>query len=253
MNKIQMTELIRTHHANASGRQIEMYINMAADRLAEKSSIVRHTFTYDSVAGQRWYDISDRIMRIDKVYFNDVKIPKLVGDPIIDDDEFTNPSDTADSPLSTPVSNSSNKRMWMISDYENDRTAAKKRRLGIVEKVANSVTRDGRTSDYQTCSISGTKNIRIYAVCFTNHFGVDNPGTDETDSMLSTVGPLKDIPAQFHEVLLTGAIAIGYKYPPNIDLNMAAAFENEFELGIKRVKSFQRTQTTTGFIKPHDF
>ena len=141
----------------------------------------------------------------------------------------------------------------MINDYDGDKGTTKSKRLGIVEKVTNAVTRDGRTSNFQSCSISGSTNIRVYADTFASQFTSSGVGTDEDDAMLSTVGPLKDIPAAFHEVLLTGAIAIGYKYPPNLDFNVSAAFEQEFERGIKRIKKHERTKVSTGFIKPQDF
>ena len=252
MNKIEITELIKQHHPKISGRQYEMYIEMAADRIAEETGITKKTFLINSVAGTRWYNLDSTIMRIDKVYFNDVKIPKLIGDPIIDDDEFLNPEDSSDTALDTPTSNAENKRFWMFSNYDSSSTSSKTYRLGIVEKVNNAVTRDGRTSDFQSCSITGTSNIRVYATTFGGRFTQAASGTDQDDAMLAT-GPLKDIPEQFHEILSTGAIAYGYKFPPNIDMQAYQVFMNEFMQGIKRIKTFERTKQTTGFIKPQDF
>ena len=64
---------------------------------------------------------------------------------------------------------------------------------------------------------------------------------------------LQDIPEEFHHTLLDGAIAIGYKYPPNINFDFYGAFLADFEKGIKKIKRFERTKTGTGFIKPQDF
>ena len=253
MNKIEITELIKQHHPKVSGRQYEMYIEMAADIIAEKTGITKKTFLINSVAGTRWYDLNMNIMRIDKVYFNDVKIPKLIGDPIIDDDEFTNPEDTNDTALSTPTSNAENKRFWMFSNYDSSSTSSKTYRLGIVEKVNNAVTKDGRTSNYQSCSITGTSNIRVYATTFGSRFTQSAAGTDQDDAMLATGGPLKDIPEQFHEILAMGAIAYGYKFPPEINLQTYQYFMDDFIMGIKRIKKFERIKQTTGFIKPQDF
>ena len=252
MNKIEITELIKLHHPNISGRRYEMYIEMAADRIAEKTGITKKTFLINSVAGQRWYNLDSTIMRIDKVYFNDVKIPKLIGDPIIDDDEFLNPADSSDTALSTPTSNAENKRFWMFSNYDSSSTSSKTYRLGIVEKVNNAVTRDGRTSDFQSCSITGTSNIRVYTTTFGGRFTQAASGTDQDDAMLAT-GPLKDIPEQFHEILATGAIAYGYKFPPNLNMQAHQVFMDDFMNGISRIKTFERTKQTTGFIKPQDF
>ena len=253
MNKTQITELLRLHHPDTSNRQLEMYIEQSANRIAERTGGIKKTFLIGSVSGKRWYDLNHSIIKINKIYFNDVKIPKLIGDPIIDDDEVTEPNDGADTALSAPTANAENKRFWMISDYDSDSSNAKNKRLGIVEKVTNAITRDGRTSNYQSCSLSGSTNIRVYADTFASEFASAAVGTDEDDAMLSTVGPLKDIPTQFHEILLTGAISIGYKYPPDIDLNLSAAFEQEFERGIKRIRKHERTKVSTGFIKPQDF
>jgi hypothetical protein len=253
MNKQQITELLRLHHKDVSNRQLEMYIEQSANRIAERTGAIKKTFIYNSIAGQRWYSIDTSIIKINKVEFNDVRIPKLIGEPIIQDDEIFNPNDANDTALSTPIANAENKRFWMISDYDGDKSTTKSKRLGIVEKITNAITRDGRVSNYQSCSITGTGNIRVYADTFASQFTSSAVGTDEDDAMLSTVGPLKDIPSAFHEILLTGAIAIGYKYPPSLDFNVSAAFEQEFEKGIARIKKHERTKVSTGFIRPQDF
>ena len=263
MNKVQMVELLRLHHSKISSTQAEMYIEQSANRIAERTEIYKRTDIMSSAAGQRWYSFPKRAVKIDSVYFNDVRIPRLIGEPLIDDDEFgTNTADTADTALTTPTSNPSNERFWMYSPYKpitegittNEQTAhARFARLGIVEKVTNSVTRDGRTSNYQSCSVTGTFNIRVFGSWIPESFTSSAAGTDEDDGMLSTVGPLAAIPEHFHEILLTGAIAIGYKYPPNLDFNVSAAFEQDFERGIRRIRKHSRTRISTGFIKPQDF
>ena len=253
MNKLQIIEMIKMHHPKASGRQFELYIELAADRIAEQTDITKKTFLINSVAGQRWYDIDSTIMEIDKVFFNDVKIPKLIGEPIIDDDEFTVPEDTSDTALATPEAASNNKRMWMFSKYDSSSSTSKTYRLGIVEKVVNATTKDGRTTDYQSCSITGTNNIRIYATTFGSRFTQSASGTDQDDAMLSTVGPLKDIPEQYHEILATGAIAYGYKFPPSLDMQAYQVFMDDFMTGVKRIRKFERTKTGTGYIRPQEF
>lgn len=253
MNKVQIIEMLRLHHPTISNTQAELYIEISADKIAEQTGVTKKTFLINSVAGQRWYDLDSTIMKINKVYFNDVSIPKLIGDPLIDDDEITSPNDGSDTALATPTSVASNKRMWMLSDYDIAKDSSKSKRLGIVEKVNNAVTRDGRTSDYQSCSITGTSNIRVYATTFGSKFASSGVGADGDDAMLSTVGPLIDIPVEFHEILLSGAIATGYKYPPQLNMEAAQTFENEFFRGIRRIKKYERVKYSTGFIKPQDF
>jgi hypothetical protein len=247
MTKLQIKELLKQHHPHLSSKLSDMYLELSADKIAQETDIITKTLLISSVAGQRWYDLDASITEIDKVYFNDVKIPKLIGDPIIDDDEITIPVDSADTALSTPSANASNKRYWSFSKYDSSSSTSKTYRIGILEKVANSVTRDGRTSDFQSCSITGTNNIRLYVKSTASKFA----NTD--DATTSTVGPLKDIPEQFHETILNGAIARGYKDPTNFKSDMFQFFNNEFELGIKAIKRFSRTKTGTGFIRPQSF
>jgi len=253
MTKLQLMEFIKEHHSMLSSRQVELYIEMVGNKIAIDTDLAKKTFLINSVAGQRWYDLDKTIIKVDKVYFNDVKIPKLIGDPIIDDDEFTSPEDTNDTALTTPSSNSHNRRMWSLSDYDSSNANAKNKRLGILEKVTNSVTKDGRISDYQSCSITGTSNIRVYATTTINPFtATSTVGADDSGNSDIT-GPLLDIPYQFHEVLLNGVIAMGYKHPKNFNPEMLAFFDNEFNKGIKDIKKFERTKHRTGFIKPYQF
>ena len=273
MNKLQMTEMLRGHHPQITSRQSEMYIKYAADRIAEETNLCKVTELISSSAGKRYYSIPRDTIRITRVWFNDVLIPKLIGEPIIDDDEFYDDEDTADTALSTPTANVNNKRFWFFrntdmtdtssgsdtSETDNAGGTFKKgysRSIGIVEKVTNAVTRDGRVSDYQSCSINGTNNIRIERIRYPRDFSQEIPGTqtstrDATEE--ATLSPLQDIPEEFHHTLLDGAIAIGYKYPPNINFDFYSAFLADFEKGIKKIKRFERTKTGTGFIRPQDF
>lgn len=247
MTKLQIKELLKQHHPHLSSTLSDMYIELAADKVAQETDIVTKTMLINSVAGQRWYDLDASIIEVDKVYFNDVKIPKLVGEPTIDDDEFTVPDDDNDTALAVPSAKPTNKRYWSFSKYDSSSDTAKTYRLGILEEVNNAVTRDGRTSNYQSCSISGTKNIRLYVKTTPTKF------TNTDDATSSAVGPLKDIPEQFHEVILNGAIARGYKDPTNFKGDMFQFFNNEFEVGIKAIRRYSRTKTGTGFIRPQAY
>lgn len=248
MTKLQILELLEIHHPHLSSKQVTLYFQLAADRICQETGINKQTFLINSVAGTRWYDLDSNITKIDKVYFNDVKIPKLIGDPIIDDDEFTTPGDSSDTALATPTSNAENKRYWMFSNYDSASSATSKTyRIGIVEKVTSAVTRDGRTSHFQSCSITGTSNIRVYAE------SISAPFVETDDVSSSTVGPLANIPSQYHDVLLNGTIARGYKDPKSFNPDLLGFFESEFLKGIKAIKRFERTKQSTGFIKPCDF
>jgi len=117
----------------------------------------------------------------------------------------------------------------------------KLKRIGIVEKGTNTITRDGFTSNW--ASISEAKDIRIYAI-----------SQDEDLSNNTMDGTFNEIPEQFHEVILYKVIAMGYKDPRNMDLNNAQYFDNEYALGVKQAKKFSRSNYgTTGHIRPHEF
>ena len=114
MNKLQITELLQKHHPHLTSTQIELYLEESANLIAEETLITKRTWLLNSVAGKRWYDLDVNVIRIDKVSFNDVVIPKLIGDLIIDDDEFVDPVDGHDTALATPTANVENKRFWMV-------------------------------------------------------------------------------------------------------------------------------------------
>ena len=84
MNKQQITELLRLHHKYVTNRQLEMYIEQSAHRIAEETGGIKKTFLINSIAGQRWYDLPSRAIDIVKVEILDTStngryhlIPKL--------------------------------------------------------------------------------------------------------------------------------------------------------------------------------
>ena len=114
-------------------------------------------------------------------------------------------------------------------------------RIGLVEKATNAVTKDGYTSDWQ--SISEVKDLRMYTISRDADLAIN--------SMTSTWA---QIPDQFHEVIVSKAIATGYKDPRHMDFDIAQYFDNEYEKGVKRVKKFARNNyQTTGVVKPFDY
>tara|TARA_R110002110_G_scaffold341806_1_gene551950 strand:+ start:874 stop:1650 length:777 start_codon:yes stop_codon:yes gene_type:complete len=258
VNKLQILELLEKHHPHLSSRQAEMYLELSANNIVNATGVHKRTDIFSSIAGQRWYNFPLNAIDIEKVWFNDVEIPRLIGEPVIDDDEFGEDSeDTADTALSTPTANANNKRFWIHSNYKTyteatvgtaEEAAERVRnRIGIVEKVNNAVTRDGRTSNYQSCSVTGTYNIRVAGSWLPSPF----LATDDATS--SYAGPLTAIPQQYHDVLLNGAISRGYQDPESINPDMLSFFDGQFQEGIKKIKKYTRTRTGTGFIKPQDF
>ena len=117
----------------------------------------------------------------------------------------------------------------------------KLKRIGIVEKASNAVTKDGYTSNWQ--SISEIKDLRMYAI------------SRDTDVAVDTLtGTFIGIPEQFHETIAFKVIARGYRDPRNMNLQVAQFFDGEYLTGLKQAKKFSKSNyQTTGRIKPQDF
>tara|TARA_R100001530_G_scaffold36427_1_gene28323 strand:+ start:1128 stop:1403 length:276 start_codon:yes stop_codon:yes gene_type:complete len=86
MTTKQMIEMIEQHHPHLGETEILLLINRAKDDFCAKTDIVKDTYTSVTVANQRYHTLDNRILRIQSVWLNDVKIPMLNGKPIIDDD-----------------------------------------------------------------------------------------------------------------------------------------------------------------------
>ena len=123
-------------------------------------------------------------------------------------------------------------------------------RLAIVEKNGTT-TVDGASTVYKT--ISEAKSIRMNTIAKASHFNTGS-GFTTGDVTSATAGPLPHIPVQFHEALVYRAIAMGYKSPPNMDLNSSQFFDAEYAGIIKQAKKFARSNyIQTGMIAPQDF
>jgi len=91
MTAKEMIELVQQHHPNMGQTEVVKLINRAKDDFCAKTEIVKDTYSCDTpsegtVANQRYYTLDKKIIKILSVWLNDVKIPMLIGKPIIDDD-----------------------------------------------------------------------------------------------------------------------------------------------------------------------
>ncbi len=123
-------------------------------------------------------------------------------------------------------------------------------RLAIVEKNGTT-TVDGASTAFK--SISAAKALRVNTISKADHFQTGGSAdTSEYDS--STQGPLGDIPVQFHEALVFKIIAMGYKTPPDMQIDIAQYFDMEYEKVVKNAKKYARSAfIQTGMIAPVDF
>ena len=87
MKTKEMIELIQQHHPHIKEVEAIKLLNRAKDEFCERTDIYKKTdATIDTTADQRWYDIPSGLLKIEEVYFDDVKIPRLQGNPIINDE-----------------------------------------------------------------------------------------------------------------------------------------------------------------------
>ena len=227
MTQKQLIELIQQHHPGMGETEIRLALNRAQDDYCAKTELIRTTYVQDSAAGKRYYTIDSQILKIIRVQINDVDIPRLIGSPIIDDDEFDGATGLS------AASSSSDERYWYIS---NDR-------LAIVEKATSTLTRDGKSSDYQ--SISEVKEIRIYAIAQATDFT-----TDLTE--------VSEIPTQFHDALAYKVISDGYLKSGLEEFNpqVSQIFDMKYEALIKDGKKQGRdnyVSSGSAVIRPTDF
>ena len=223
MKQLELLELVKQHHPEMGYTEIRKSLNRAQDDYCARTELLKKTFTQNTVAGQRYYKLDDNIIKILRVQVNDVEIPRLIGSPIIDDDEFDSETGI------TSASSSSNERYWYIDSG----------RIVIVEKILNAVTRDDKTSDYQ--SISEVKEMRLFTVAQ----GLDL-GTDLEQEL--------DLPSQFHESLVHKVVSDGYLLPPNISLDAHKIFYTKYMESVKEGRKYARSNyNQTGFIKPTYF
>ena len=138
------------------------------------------------------------------------------------------------------------KRFWYLDRQEVDTSLtpdASTGVIGLVEKGTSVVTRNGYTTDYQSISVTGTNNLRLYCIAQDSDLSND-----------TLTGAYTNIPDQFHEVIVNKVIANGYKDPRRLELQAAQYFDGEYDKGIKEAKKFSRSSyQTTGTIIPHDF
>lgn len=230
MTGLNAIELIRQHHPDISTGECIILLNEGQKEFCRKTNIYKTSYTQLTNAGQRYYTLDDNILDIQSVHFNDVIIPRLIGSPIIDDDEFL----SGTNPLSDP-SSSSNDRYWYLDT----------RRIGIVEKsTGRVVSRDGKSSQYQSCSVDDAE-IRLLVTAYPTEF---TQGNIDTNLVLSLV------PGSFERAIVDYVIANGYMLPSNFQPPAVQLFNAKYAEEVKEGKKFSnKSASGTGRIVPCEF
>ena len=130
MTQLELIELIQQHHPSMGTVEIRARLNRAQNDFCARTELMRKTYRQMTTAGQRYYSLDTDILKILKVQLDDIIIPRLIGDPIIDDDEFDDDDGRQD------AGTGSTDWYWYIS---NDR-------IGVVEK--GSITVSNKTANY---------------------------------------------------------------------------------------------------------
>ncbi len=222
MKQLELIELVQQHHPMMGYTEIRKALNRAQNDYCARTELIKTTYTQDSVAGRRYYELDENILKVTSVQINDVTIPRLQGNPIIDDDEYD-----ATTGLEAG-SSSSNERYWYIVNNK----------LAVVEKVKNAITRDDKISNFQ--SISEVKEIRIFAI---------SQGSDFTSNLTD----VSELPIQFHEALSCKVIADGYLLN-NINIDAHKIFYVKYQDFIKEGRKYARSNhIQTGNIRQTHF
>ena len=90
MTLMEMIELVKQHHPHMGDTEIRYSLNRASDDFCMRTELIKESWhiTSDSslsVVDQRYYALPSDVLRVTEVYFNNVKIPRLIGKPNIDD------------------------------------------------------------------------------------------------------------------------------------------------------------------------
>ena len=203
-------------------KEIRLALNRAQNDYCARTELIKTTYNQTSVAGRRYYALDENILTVTSVQINDVTIPRLQGNPIIDDDEY----DGADG--LGAGSSSSNDRYWYIVNNK----------LAVVEKVLRAITRDDKSSDFQ--SISEAKEMRISTI---------SQGSDFT----SNLNDVSELPIQFHEGLAYKVISDGYLIG-NVNIDAHKIFYTKYKDSVKEGRKYARSNyTQTGNIRQTHF
>jgi hypothetical protein len=88
----EIIELVKQHHPHMGETEIRLLANRASDDFCARTEILKDSFTLgadvdpdDTTANKRYYTLPSEVLIIREVYLNNVRIPRLIGKPIIDD------------------------------------------------------------------------------------------------------------------------------------------------------------------------
>lgn len=81
MTQQQLIETVKQHHPNLSDTQIRIHLNTAMQEFCRKTRVLETLYTFNTVAGKRYYNLDDAIVEVKRVDYDNYQIPRLVGQP----------------------------------------------------------------------------------------------------------------------------------------------------------------------------
>ena len=81
----EMLDILKTRHSGVSEPAMIKMINRAMNEIARESKILKGSFTFNTVSGQRYYDLTtsngEEIIEVISVDYDGKDIPRLTGRP----------------------------------------------------------------------------------------------------------------------------------------------------------------------------
>ena len=81
----EIVDRVKQHHPHLKEKEIRQLVNDAQGELAERAKITDAVASVSVSANVRYYPLDAKISRIKEVYFDDLKISRLLEAPVIDD------------------------------------------------------------------------------------------------------------------------------------------------------------------------
>ena len=81
MTQKNLIELVKQHHPQLSDKQVRLFLNQAMRDFCRKTEVARSAFQFDTTADQRYYDLPNDIISVERVHVEGNMIPRLVSKP----------------------------------------------------------------------------------------------------------------------------------------------------------------------------
>ena len=92
MDLAEILEILRKEHPDVGMSQMIRMLNRASDDFCAKTEMLKDSYSLgedvdpdSTTANKRYYSLPSEILTVREVYLNDVRIPRMIGKPIIDD------------------------------------------------------------------------------------------------------------------------------------------------------------------------